>query len=460
MNKQKIVYFLRLFFSAIILISSFLAFTSTFSVLANFFSIHLGPTIASIAVAFSTTFLVAILVILVITFLFGRFYCSLLCPLGILQDFLCFLSFKKSNNNKNFFKTRYTIAAIVFSALFAEWAVGLKILDPHTNFGLIASSIFAPLFNLITDNTNYEFTAASLAISLVPFIILILLILFKRRFFCTAICPVGTILGLSAKYGLFRLKFSDQCITCGACFRSCPAGSINLKDKKIDNERCLRCLRCVSVCPKQAIKYGVVEKNKYSDVVSFNRSRRNFILGSALVLGGIFVGVGSAIVRGKKFLQDTVRAILPPGAGNYNKFSSKCTSCQLCVSICPNKVIHPRDFSHPNIYMDYSKNSCKYDCNACTAVCPTDALKYLSLKEKQHCRLGLAKIDRDICINCGICSFSCPVKALSIEEQEDGTKILVYNAAVCIGCGSCQVACPHKAIEIVGIVEQTQTAEE
>ncbi len=454
MKKNKIVYVLRLILSGIVLVCCFLAFTTGFSFFAKFFVIHLGPIFASLVASFSITVLIAFLAVLIFTFLFGRFYCSIICPLGILQNFINFFSLKKSNNYKNFYKTRYTIAAIVFAALFCGWAVGFKILDPYTNFGLIASSIFTPIHNLIIKAEHYEFTILTLSISLIPFIILIFLVLFKRRFFCTAICPVGTVLGLTAKYGIFRLNISDKCVTCGACFRDCPAGSINLKDKKIDNELCIRCLKCISVCPKQAISFGIYENNKKEE--KFSRGRRNFIIGSVLVLSGAAIGIGSAIAKGKTILKSAIRSILPPGAGDYSRFSSKCTSCQLCVAVCPNKVIHPRDFDHSVIYMDYSKNYCKYDCNACSKVCPTGAIKKISLEQKQHTRIGLAKINRDLCINCGICASKCPVKALSIEEDSNGDRSLKYNAAVCIGCGACQASCFHKAIEIVGIVEQSK----
>lgn len=450
MKKNKVIYLLRLAVSTVVLVGCFLAFTTAFSFLANFFAIQLGPGIASLVTSFSASVLISVLFVLIFTFLFGRFYCSLICPLGILQNFINFFSLKKSKNYKNLYKTRYTIAAVVLGALFFGWAAGLKILDPYTNFGLIASSIWTPLYNLITKNQNYEFTILTLLISLIPFVILIVLVVFKRRFFCTAICPVGTALGLTSKYGLFRLQISDKCITCGACFKNCPAGSINLKNKKIDNELCIRCLKCVSVCPKQAIGYGFY-KNKKEE--KFSLSRRNFIAGSCFVVGAFAVGAGTALIRGKKFLEEKIRAILPPGAKNYESFSSKCTSCQLCVAVCPNKVIHPRDFKHPNIYMDYSKNFCKYDCNACSSACPTGAIEKMSLEQKQHCRIGMAKVDRNLCINCGICAFKCPVKALSLDEN----RILQFDGSKCIGCGACQVNCPQKAIEVVGITEQSKT---
>ena len=448
---NKIIYYLRLSLSTIILIISFLAFTTTFSFFAKFFIVQLGPGLASLISSFSITVLISVLAIIIFTFLFGRFYCSLICPLGILQNFINFFSLKNSKNYKNMAKTRYTIAALVFGALFCGWAVGFKILDPYTNFGLIASSLFTPVYSFITGLEIYRFTVPMFLISLIPFVILVYLVLFKRRFFCTAICPVGTALGLFAKYGLFRLKIGDNCVTCGACFRNCPTGSINLKDKKIDNELCIRCLKCVVACPKQAINFGLLN----SDVkpVLFSKSRRNFVLGSVLFVGALATGIGSAVVRGKTFLKDKIRAILPPGAGDYTKLSSKCTSCQLCVAACPNKVIHPRDFNHSTIYMDYSRNFCKYDCNTCSQVCPTGAIEKISLEQKQHTRIGMAKIDRDLCINCGICVTKCPVKALYLDENI----VLQFDGSKCIGCGACQVSCFHKAIEVVAIVEQSKT---
>lgn len=445
MNKK--IYFFRILVSIIVLIVSFFAFTTEFYFLSKIFFLQLGPGISNLIISFSFSLFIVVISILILTFLFGKFYCSLICPLGILQDFLLIFSLKKSNIYTNFYKTRYTICAIVFGALFAGWSVGFKVIDPYTNFGIISSSIFTPIYSFILDKNIYQFSIATLLISLIPFIILLVLIIFKKRIFCTTICPIGTLLGLFAKYGIYRLKISNDCVNCGLCFKNCPSGSINLKDKIINNETCVRCLKCISNCPKQSISFGITKKEE----IKFNISRRNFVAGSILVLAGISVGIGSAIKKGKILLKDKVRALLPPGAKNYKQFSLKCTSCQLCVSVCPNKVIHQRDFKHSTIYMDYSKGYCEYNCNMCSSVCPTGALTKMSLEEKKVCRLGLANIDRNICVSCGICTIKCPVKALSIVD-----KTLQYNAKVCIGCGACQVTCPNKAIEIVAIVEQSK----
>ena len=103
--------------------------------------------------------------------------------------------------------------------------------------------------------------------------------------------------------------------------------------------------------------------------------------------------------------------------------------------------------------MNYSKSYCRYDCNTCSKVCPTGAIEKISLEQKQHLRIGMAKIDREKCIGCGVCVFKCPTKALSLDEN----RVLQFDGAKCIGCGACQVSCPQNAIEIVGIVEQSKT---
>lgn len=76
----------------------------------------------------------------------------------------------------------------------------------------------------------------------------------------------------------------------------------------------------------------------------------------------------------------------------------------------------------------------------------------MTLEEKQNRRIGLVKLDTDVCSKCGLCSHICPKGAL---EHTTG-QVPKYLAAKCIGCGACQKICPVHAIEIISINKQSQ----
>ena len=142
--------------------------------------------------------------------------------------------------------------------------------------------------------------------------------------------------------------------------------------------------------------------------------------------------------------------ILPPGAESKERFINKCLNCNLCVEHCPNKIIKKADKDFGAVHLDYSDSHCKFDCAKCGEVCPSGAIKRLSLEDKQHTRIGMAMIDENKCNQCGVCADTCPVHAII---KENG-KPPILNALKCIGCGACKDACHFGAIEVFPIKEQ------
>jgi ferredoxin len=121
-------------------------------------------------------------------------------------------------------------------------------------------------------------------------------------------------------------------------------------------------------------------------------------------------------------------------------------------------------------FMDYSASFCNFDCVACTEICPTGALKPLTLEEKQLTQLGKAIFIKHNCVvhidgtDCGACSEHCPTKAVYMVPFREDLKIPEVNNDICVGCGACEYACPTdpKSIYVNGnaIHQQAQKPEE
>lgn len=192
------------------------------------------------------------------------------------------------------------------------------------------------------------------------------------------------------------------------------------------------------------MKYGFAPKMP----VSFNLKRRQVII-SGVVLA-IFGGMAKAGIELKNKISEKIKdVILPPGAGDKEKFLNKCLNCNLCVENCPNKIIKKADKEYGAVYLDYSNGYCDYNCAKCGEVCPSGAIKRLPLKEKQRIRIGMAMINENNCNQCGLCIETCPVHAIT---KINGKTVL--DTSRCIGCGACRNVCKFNAIDVYTIKEQ------
>jgi len=150
--------------------------------------------------------------------------------------------------------------------------------------------------------------------------------------------------------------------------------------------------------------------------------------------------------------------IVPPGALSVKNFYSRCTACQLCVSVCPEHVLKPgsrlENILHP--VMNYEDGWCRPECTACSEVCPSGAIRPISREQKTAIRIGTAKVDASLCLSatgkegCGNCAHHCPTGALSMMEV-DGHRRPVVNEEQCIGCGACEHLCPVRPVSAITV---------
>lgn len=224
----------------------------------------------------------SVAVILLFTLLFGRWYCSCLCPLGILQDGIGRLQKRKLKfNTIGIVSTgvRCIVLVLCLVTYFSGTTVLLVIVEPWSVFGRLTTTFCLPvmtfcnnlLASVFNPIGNYTFVAkgyhiAGISVLFTAALSMFLLALFTLRshgrFWCNTICPVGTVLSTIAKKSPLRIRIDpNKCISCGLCEEACKVGVINVeRDEKVDNGNCIACFNCLPVCPHNAISYTFFTK--------------------------------------------------------------------------------------------------------------------------------------------------------------------------------------------------------
>lgn len=435
---------------------------------------------------------VILIAIVIVTLLFGRIYCSIICPLGIYQDGIAHIAEKRKKNRYSFKRRKkysYYIG-LIFFLLIAFGFTGVAIfIEPYSIFGRFASNLFAPVYRLINNVLayfaerwdSYAFYTVDVYIKSLPmfiiaiayFLIITILALVNGRWYCNNICPVGAVLGCLSKFSLFKPHFDEEkCVSCGLCEKNCRCSAIDTKKHEIDYSKCVTCFNCVSKCNKGAMKYGYHRYFKVTEDPKVigdegKTSRKTFIATIATLAAASTLKAQEKVVDGglatitKKKAPKREVPLKPAGSVSLDNFTSRCTGCQLCVQSCPNDVLRASSkldtFMQPE--MSFERGYCRPSCTTCSEVCPAGAISKITREEKTSIQIGHAVWVGQNCValhdgvECGNCARHCPTGAITMMpyDAEDPTspKIPIINEERCIGCGACEHVCPTRPFSAI-----------
>lgn len=433
--------------------------------------------------------------LLALTLIFGRFYCSIICPLGVMQDLFSWMGGKVKRNRFHYKKAhnilRYVILAVfILLMCFGIQAVALLI-APYSAYGRIASQLFAPVYlwvnNLLAavaaHYESYAFYPVEVWMKSLPTFILAALTFavvavwafFGGRAWCNTLCPVGSVLGFISRFSLLKPVIdSSKCVHCGLCEKNCKASCIHSAGQQIDYSRCVGCMDCLENCRAGAIRYRPavkIEKKKTTN--GTDTGKRDFLRMSGIIAGGLAlesaslkVDGGLAVIEDK---QPAVRALplRPAGSQGQQHFEKHCTACLLCVSACPNQVLRPAsDLPHlMQPEMSFEKGYCRPECTRCSEVCPTGAIRPVSVEEKTSIQTGHAVWIEKNClvrregVHCEACASHCPTGAIQLVRPEKGFGLAVpaIDTATCIACGACEYYCPARPFSAIYVEGHRQS---
>ncbi len=434
------------------------------------------------------------LLLLGLTVVLGRFFCSWFCPLGALLDLLGGPFRRQQLNFIGWPKLKYYLLVVLTLAalcglqlfgLFDPLSIFLRSLTLVINpvWNLLANGLFdwlyqaeLPLVSPVADRVYPFFRDFLLAFRQPVFLlglftaaVLLVLVLLERlqpRFWCRNLCPLGALLGVCSRHSLLQRVPQTDCADCRFCSSRCRMGASGTQ--AVHSAECIRCLDCLEFCPHQRIEFNFGTRS----TDKFDLSRRSLLTAS---VGGVLLApLAAAAPLSTKSRNDLIR---PPGAVIEEEFLRRCIRCGECMKVCIGGALHP-DLLRGGAFSLWSPvlvarlGYCEYDCTLCGQVCPTGAIRLLQVKEKRKTKIGLAVIDKNRCLpfaqgeECLVCEEHCPTgkKAIVFERRKvlvgsDPQELLQPRVLteLCIGCGICETRCPVAGQSAILIVSEGET---
>ena len=446
------------------------------------------------------------LVIVALTVLLGRVFCGWVCPLGTsidISDHFLFRRIRRSARVRIPALKYYVLVAALVAALLSvqvghyvdpiplltravalvfhpigvlayNSAIGASASAGDSLAGSSAGSV-AGIGEALKSVRSYYSPSLTFRTSIIAFIIFVVVLglsAYGRRFWCRNVCPLGALLAVLGRYGLLKRIVTDDCTECMRCVAECKMAAVLEDPHGTVLRECIQCWDCTCVCPEDAnpIAWTACAKSE-ADQVELGLNRRRLLQG--------IVGGGSYALLAQTAAARTHRSeklIRPPGAmhimaaaGLTDKpyteadFLATCIRCGECMKACITNCLQPavgeggwEAFWTPIVVPRIGY--CEKVCNICGTVCPTGALRFFYIAEKEDLIIGTAVINKNTCMAwyddraCAACDEACHYKAVEVlpiaQERPDGRVVVQKRPVVyedkCTGCGECEKACPVK----------------
>jgi polyferredoxin len=194
---------------------------------------------------------------LLMSVLLKKAFCSWLCPVGTVSEYLWKLGRKIYGRNVGLPKwVDLPLRGLKYVLLgFFVFVIGAMSVEGLADF------MMSP-YGLVADVKMLNFFRTVGLTGLIVLTVLIVLSTLVQNFWCRYLCPYGALMGLASLLSPLKIRRdSESCIDCGKCAKACPAALKVDKLVQIRSVECSACMACVAACPvENTLHFGLPPK--------------------------------------------------------------------------------------------------------------------------------------------------------------------------------------------------------